>query len=203
MNNYRRNHFRVRINCSKEAWCECDPSVLFHRLTHWNKVIVKLPADTPSPWWFSTVLRLVPGGAATLVVPDVVSVFGSAEQPGRLGQALPVLPLPVSFPARFGEQRTAAKLGGGVGSVVMETRRGQLTSRWPGNAIWTWTNEHRKGKGGCSQSKPDPPNGCLLILTIRTWSLDGGSKKSELGGKLSTRLWFSTRCMWLICLPLC
>lgn len=27
-------------NCSKEARCECGLTALFHRLTHWNKVIV-------------------------------------------------------------------------------------------------------------------------------------------------------------------
>lgn len=84
------------------------------------------PADTPSPWRSSTALRLVPGGPAALAVPDVASVFGSAEQPGRLGQPLPVLPVPVPFSARFGEERTAAKLGG-VGSVVVEAGRGELT----------------------------------------------------------------------------
>lgn len=91
----------------------------------YNKV---LPADIPSPRCVPTVLGLVPGGAAALVVPDVVSVFGSAEQPGRLGQPLPALPFPVSFPAWFGEWRTATKLGGGLGPAVMESRRGQLTS---------------------------------------------------------------------------
>ncbi|TNN73572.1 hypothetical protein EYF80_016167 [Liparis tanakae] len=62
---------------------------------------------------------------------DVVPVFGSAEQPGRLGQALPALPVPVLISAaRFAEQRTAGELrgGGGVAPVVLESGRGQLTS---------------------------------------------------------------------------
>lgn len=66
-----------------------------------------------------------------LVVPDVVPVFRSAEEPGRLSQPFPVLPFSVSFSAAFGERRPATELGGGLGSVVMETGRGQVPSGRP------------------------------------------------------------------------
>lgn len=81
----------------------------------------------PLPGVLSAALRLVPGGPAALAVPDVPSVFGSAEQSGRLGQPLPALPVPVPLSGPFGEKRTAHKLGG-AGSVVVRAGRGQLTS---------------------------------------------------------------------------
>lgn len=46
-------------------------------------------------------LRLVASRAATLLPPDVVSVFGPAEEAGRASQTIPVLPL--SLAARSGE----------------------------------------------------------------------------------------------------
>lgn len=66
-----------------------------------------------------------------LLVPDVGSVFGSAEEPRALSQTLPVLPLLpgllLSTTAGFGEERISSKLGGGgrgggVASAVKEAR---------------------------------------------------------------------------------
>lgn len=84
-----------------------------------------LPRPPPS------VLGLVPGGAAPLVVPDVVPVFGPAEKPGRLGQALPVLPLSVPLPGHFRRWGAAPKLGERLRSSVREPWWEQLASRWP------------------------------------------------------------------------
>lgn len=72
------------------------------------------------------------------MVPDVPSVLGAAEQPGRLREPLPALPLTIR--SHFGEKRAAAKVGGGVGSVLVEARGGEQTSRRP----------VEEEEGGCS-----------------------------------------------------
>lgn len=86
------------------------------------------------------------------MVPDVVPVFGSAEQPGRLGQTLAALPLPLALPlpaARFAGRRTAAELRGGAAPVVVETGGGQLTSRRPGNEVGTVVMNVNKQSFSC------------------------------------------------------
>lgn len=96
----------------------------------------------PTTRLLATVLHLVVGGAAALLVPDIASVFGSAEEARALSQALPLLPLlpllsllpllpllPLALPATtaFGKEGTRSELGGGGGgggaaSAVVEAR---------------------------------------------------------------------------------
>lgn len=147
--------------------------LLFHRLTYWddeNSWLKSYPFTPPLLWCSSTVLRLVPCRATPLMVPDIVPVFRSAEQPRRLGEPLPVFPLPVSFTAGFGELRTTAKLGGGVAPVVMETRWGQLATCWSGNVTRAGTNR------GLSETEKVPfLCGALFRLQLLFLQISQGS----------------------------